>query len=82
MSSGLAIRGGTCETRVMLSPGMARNTPKRPRVFIRPEAMEFFREKGRRGGKKGGKARWEGVPPEERSEILRRAALARWRKKK
>jgi len=36
---------------------------------------------GRRGGKKGGKARWAKVPPEERSEILRRAALVRWRKK-
>lgn len=37
---------------------------------------------GRRGGRKGGKARWEGVSSEERSKILRRAALARWRKKK
>ncbi len=37
---------------------------------------------GHKGGKKGGKARWEGVPPEQRREIARRAALARWRKKK
>lgn len=37
---------------------------------------------GRKGGKKGGKARWEGVTAAERSEILRRAALARWRKHK
>ena len=36
---------------------------------------------GRKGGKKGGKARWEGVSEEERSAILRRASLARWRKK-
>jgi len=36
---------------------------------------------GHKGGKKGGKARWKGVPPEERREIARRAALARWRKK-
>lgn len=36
---------------------------------------------GRKGGKKGGKARWEGVSPEERSRILRKAAEARWRKK-
>ena len=35
---------------------------------------------GKKGGKKGGKARWEGVPPEERSEILRRAVEARWKK--
>ncbi len=37
---------------------------------------------GRKGGKKGGKARWEGVPPEERSEIARRAVQVRWRKKR
>ncbi len=34
------------------------------------------------GSKKGGKARWKGVSQQERSKILRRAALARWRKKK
>ena len=36
---------------------------------------------GRKGGLKGGKARWEGVSPEQRSQIARRAALARWRHK-
>ena len=35
---------------------------------------------GKRGGKKGGKARWEGVSPQERSAILRRAVEARWKK--
>jgi hypothetical protein len=34
------------------------------------------------GAKKGGKARWKGVPPEERSEILRRAVKARWNRAK
>jgi hypothetical protein len=37
---------------------------------------------GRKGGKKGGKARWQGVSPEERSMILRRASQARWGKRK
>jgi acyl-CoA reductase-like NAD-dependent aldehyde dehydrogenase len=37
---------------------------------------------GRKGGPKGGKARWRDVPPEERSNILRRAAQARWAKAK
>jgi len=35
---------------------------------------------GRKGGLKGGKARWEGVSKKKRSEIARKAAAARWRK--
>jgi len=34
---------------------------------------------GRLGGKKGGKARAEKLTPEERSEIARKAAKARWK---
>ena len=37
---------------------------------------------GRRGGKKGGPARAKKLTPDERSEIARIAALARWRKAK
>jgi hypothetical protein len=37
---------------------------------------------GKKGGKKGGKARWRGVSPQERSDILRRAAQARWAKRR
>jgi hypothetical protein len=33
---------------------------------------------GRKGGKKGGKARAEKLTPEQRSEIARKAAAARW----
>jgi hypothetical protein len=33
---------------------------------------------GRKGGKKGGKARWADVSPQERTRILCRAAEARW----
>jgi hypothetical protein len=33
---------------------------------------------GSRGGRKGGKARAEALTPEERSEIARKAAQARW----
>jgi len=36
---------------------------------------------GRLGGKKGGKARAEKLSPEERSEIAKKAAKARWKKK-
>ena len=35
---------------------------------------------GRKGGKKGGLARKEKLTPEQRSEIAKRAAQARWKK--
>jgi hypothetical protein len=35
---------------------------------------------GRKGGLKGGKARAEGMTPEQRSEAAKHAARARWRK--
>jgi hypothetical protein len=35
---------------------------------------------GRLGGKKGGKARAERLTPEQRKEIARKAAQARWQK--
>lgn len=43
-----------------------------------PAAVEL----GRRGGKKGGKARAAKMTPEERSESARKAAQARWAKKR
>jgi hypothetical protein len=36
---------------------------------------------GRKGGIKGGKARWANLSPEQRSEAAALAAQARWRKK-
>ena len=33
-------------------------------------------------GKKGGKARWEALSAEERSELMRKAVQARWEKAK
>jgi hypothetical protein len=36
---------------------------------------------GRKGGLKGGKARAAKMTPEQRSEVARKAALARWRAK-
>ena len=34
--------------------------------------------RGKKGGQKGGKARAEALTPEERSEIAKKAAAARW----
>jgi len=42
------------------------------------ELRESARKLGRRGGLKGGKARAEKLTPEERKEIARKAARARW----
>jgi hypothetical protein len=36
---------------------------------------------GRKGGLKGGKARWANLSPEERSEAASLAAQARWKRK-
>ena len=39
------------------------------------EALDYFREEGRRGGK----ARLKNLTPAKRSEIARKAAAARWK---
>ena len=40
-----------------------------------------FTKRARAGGQRGGKARAEKLSPEQRSEIARIAATARWKKK-
>jgi hypothetical protein len=61
-------------------------TMGRPKVKLDAAALEAFRALGRIGGKKGGpkggKARWKGVSAEARRAHARRAAAARWSKKK
>lgn len=46
-----------------------------------PEKNQAAVELGRLGGKKGGKARAEALTPEQRSEIAKKAASARWKTK-
>lgn len=48
--------------------------PKQEPLEKNPHAVAL----GRLGGKKGGKARAEKLTPEERTEIARKAARARW----
>lgn len=50
---------------------------KKPESEKDPAAVAL----GRKGGLKGGKARAEKLTPEQRSEIARHAAKARWGKK-
>jgi hypothetical protein len=47
-----------------------------------PEALEFFRKQGAKGGRIGGKRRLTTLTPKRRSEIARQAAAARWKGQK
>lgn len=49
--------------------------PEDPYEGKDPAAVEL----GRRGGLKGGRARAEKLTPEQRSEIAKKAARARWK---
>jgi len=44
--------------------------------------QEMGRKGGKKGGKKGAKKRSESLTPEQRSQIARKAAKARWLKAK
>ena len=48
---------------------------------LNPEAIEFFRKQGARGGKIGARKRMEKLTAEERSAIARNAVAARERKR-
>jgi hypothetical protein len=56
--------------------------PKRTRKSsVTEAALELIRAWGREGGKKGAKARWAGVSPEDRRVGAKKAAAARWSKR-
>ena len=59
-------------------PVMAKvkKVPKLPK-----DVREMFARFGSEGGKIGGKLRWKGTTPGERSEIARKAVNARWQKR-
>jgi general stress protein YciG len=59
-----------------IAPAMARRKG-RPEMHFSAEALQFFRDMGRKGGKAGGKLRWKGVSAEERSAHAKRAVAAR-----
>lgn len=48
---------------------------------LNPEALEFFRRNGSRGGKLGAKARMKKLTPAVRSAIAKNAVAARERKR-
>jgi hypothetical protein len=45
------------------------------------EALKYFQDQGRKGGKLGGKKRAESLTREQRSAIAKKAAAKRWEKK-
>jgi hypothetical protein len=53
-----------------------------PSKKIPPEALEFFRKQGSKGGKLSAEARMRKLTPEQRSEIARNAVAAREAKRK
>ena len=57
---------------------MGKKSSTRPAAI----AIDLFRTRGREGGKKGAKARWAGVSPEQRRASARKAVAARWAKRK
>jgi len=54
--------------------------PARPKAL--DAALAYFRAWGAEGGKKGGKSRMAGLTPEERSKLAKKAAAARWNRRK
>jgi hypothetical protein len=54
--------------------GRQEEAPKKPRKNAAAVAL------GRRGGLKGGKARAKSLTPQQRAEIAKKAAAARWGK--
>jgi hypothetical protein len=56
-------------------------TDEEPKQTEEPEKNPAAVALGRLGGKKGGVARAKKLTPEQRAEIAKKAAAARWKKK-
>jgi hypothetical protein len=52
-----------------------------PRRKIPKAALDWFRKQGTKGGNLSAAARMEKLTPEQRSDIAKKAAAARWAKK-
>jgi hypothetical protein len=59
---------------------LAQLTGEEPHRVPSPEKDPIAVELGRRGGLKGGKKRMEALTQDERKELGRKAAAARWKK--
>ncbi len=62
------------------TPTSAPEKPKKAEKVFDPNT-DPAKWLGQRGGKKGGKARTGSMTPDERKELAKKAAMARWGKK-
>jgi hypothetical protein len=60
----------------VIAANVVRQAVDETQIVKNPAAVAL----GRLGGKKGGKARAKKLTPEQRSDIAKKAAKARWRK--
>ena len=72
------IRGCRHETTIRPAFGTVQSVIAKTKPQKNAAAVEL----GRRGGKKGGKARAAALKPERRAEIARKASEARWAKRR
>ena len=72
----------TCERRSLRGSPLLYSSVKWWALAVTLATANSFWSLRRRGGKKGGKARAAKMTPEERSESARKAAKARWAKKR
>lgn len=68
------------DTNILASQIVSKATGEEPPKAEESGKNPYAVELGRLGGKKGGKARAEKLSPEQRSEIAKKAAQARWKK--
>lgn len=74
------LRPDVAETAFRVMQEAIGEAPKTPPPSERTEKNPEAVKRGRKGGKRGGKARSERLTPEQREEIAQIAAEARWKK--
>lgn len=80
MPKAAKLRPDVAETAFRVMREATGEAPKTRPPSERTEKNADAVKRGRRGGRKGGKARAEKLTAEQRAEVARLAASARWRK--
>ena len=79
---GMPKRSSTPKDINQLAASILRAATQRAEVPQANEIKRVMRAMGRRGGLKGGKARARALSPLKRAQIAKKAAQARWKKKR